>query len=85
MVLSTMKQKAVETMGKSPKGKQLFSIIKAAKKEKARVIFVQPQFDTHTAQKIASAINGQVVSIDPLAYDYISNMRKIAAAVAKFH
>ena len=55
--------------------------IKSAKKQKAGVIFAQPQFDRNTAQKIASAINGVVMLIDPLAYDYIANMEKIADTI----
>ncbi|MBU1340483.1 MAG: zinc ABC transporter substrate-binding protein [Proteobacteria bacterium] len=77
-----LKQIAVETMGKAPKGKALSAIIKLAKKEKTRVIFVQPQFDRNAARKIASAINGAVVSIDPLAYDYLANMENIAQSIA---
>ncbi|MFH2057983.1 MAG: zinc ABC transporter substrate-binding protein [Pseudomonadota bacterium] len=77
-----LKQIAVETMGKAPKGKALSGIIKLAKKEKTRVIFVQPQFDRNAAQKIASAINGAVVSIDPLAFDYLANMENIAQSIA---
>ena len=76
-------QIAVETMGKAPKGKELSNIIKLAKKKKTRVIFVQPQFDQSAAEKIASAINGVVVSIDPLAYDYIANMEIMADTIAK--
>ena len=75
-------QIAVETMGKAPKGKELSNIIKLAKKEKTRVIFVQPQFDRSAAEKIASAINGVVVSIDPLAYDYPANMETMAKTIA---
>ncbi|MCK5695708.1 MAG: zinc ABC transporter substrate-binding protein [Desulfobacula sp.] len=77
-----LKQVAIETMGKSPKGKALSNIIKRAKKQKIRVIFAQPQFDRNTAQKIASAINGVVVFIDPLAYDYMANMKNIAQSIA---
>ncbi|MFH2092767.1 MAG: zinc ABC transporter substrate-binding protein [Pseudomonadota bacterium] len=77
-----LRQIAVETMGKAPKGKALSAIIKLAKKEKTRVIFVQPQFDQNAAQKIASAINGAVVSIDPLAYDYLANMENVAQSIA---
>jgi len=75
-------QIAVETMGKAPKGKELSNIIKLAKKEKARVIFVQPQFDQSAAEKIASAINGVVMPMDPLAYDYIANMEAMAKTIA---
>jgi len=76
-----LNQVAIETMGKSPKGKALSAIIKKAKSEETRVLFVQPQFDRNAAQKIARAINGTVVSIDPLAFDYIANMEKIAQAI----
>lgn len=72
----------VETAGKAPKGKELSAIIKKAKQEKARIIFVQPQFDRHAAQNIARAINGTVVSINPLAYDYMANMKAIADTIA---
>ncbi len=78
-----MHQIAVEAMGKSPKGKDLATIIKMARMEKARVIFVQPQFDRNAAEKIASAIKGHVVSIDPLAYDYLTNMENMAKAIAQ--
>ena len=77
-----LNQIAVETMGKAPKGKELSNIIKLAKKEKVRVIFVQPQFDQTTAQKIAAAINGAVLSIDNLAYDYLNSMESMAKTIA---
>jgi len=76
-----LKQVAVETMGKAPRGKNLSDIIKLAKKQETKVIFAQPQFDDTAAKKIASAINGIVVSIDPLAYDYLMNMENIAQSV----
>jgi len=78
-----MRQIAVETMGKSPKGKDLSAIIKLARKEKVRVIFVQPQFDRNAAEKIASVIKGHVVSMNPLAYDYLANMETIANTIAQ--
>jgi zinc transport system substrate-binding protein len=77
-----LRQIPVETMGKAPKGKDLSNIIKLAKKEKTRVIFVQPQFDQNAAEKIASAVNGVVMSIDPLAYDYLANMETMAKTIA---
>ena len=76
-----LNQMAIETMGKAPRGKQLSAIIKKAKSTNTRVLFVQPQFDQHAAQKISTAIKGSVVSIDPLAFDYLSNMETIAQAI----
>jgi zinc transport system substrate-binding protein len=72
----------VETMGRAPKGKELSAIIKLAKEEKTRVIFVQPQFDQQAAGKIAEAIDGAVVSINPLAPDYLDNMVRMADTIA---
>lgn len=76
-------QIAIETMGKAPKGKELSRIIKLAKKEGIKKIFVQPQFDRNAADKIASVINGRVISIDPLAYDYLDSMENIAQTIAR--
>jgi zinc transport system substrate-binding protein len=76
-----LEQEAVEVEGKAPKGKDLAVLIKKAKKRDVRVIFVQPQFDQSPALKIASAINGSVVSLDPLAADYISNLESMANKV----
>ncbi|MEN8212548.1 MAG: zinc ABC transporter substrate-binding protein [Thermodesulfobacteriota bacterium] len=78
-----LNQIAIETMGKAPKGKELSRIIKLAKKEGIKKIFVQPQFDRNAANKIASVINGRVISIDPLAYDYLLNMENIAQTIAR--
>lgn len=77
-----LKQLAVEIEGKAPKGKNLSDFIKKARKQGVQVVFVQPQFDLRTAQKIADAIQGVVVSVDPLAGNYIENLEQIAIKVA---
>ena len=78
-----LRQKAVETGGKEPTARHLAGLIRRAQEEKIRVIFVQPQFSTKSAESIAKAINGSVVSLDPLAEDYINNMKQMARAVKK--
>ncbi|MCD6389594.1 MAG: zinc ABC transporter substrate-binding protein [Desulfobulbaceae bacterium] len=78
-----LRQKAVETGGKEPTARHLAGLIRRAQEEKIRVIFVQPQFSTKSAESIARAINGSVVSLDPLAEDYINNMKQMARAVKK--
>ena len=78
-----LKQKAVETGGKEPTARHLAGLIRLSQKEKVRVVFVQPQFSTKSAESIARAINGTVVSLDPLAEDYITNMKQMAQAVKK--
>ncbi len=76
-----LNQIAIETMGKAPRGKALANLIKLAKKEQAKIIFAQPQFDKNTANKIASSIGGKVASIDPLAYNYLQNMKTIGKTI----
>lgn len=78
-----MVQKAVEVDGKSPKGRALALFIRQAKADGVRVIFVQPQFDRHAAEKVAAAVGGVVVPLDPLAPHYFANLQAMADAVAK--
>lgn len=76
-------QVAVEREGSEPSARQLAQFIEHAKEHKARVIFVQPQFSSKSAEAVAQAIDGKVVPIDPLAYDYIENLERMARAVAE--
>lgn len=78
-----LKQMAVETEGKAPKGKKLSMFIKKAKKAGVRVVFVQKQFDRSAAGSIANAINGAVIPLDPLAMDYIKSLEEMADKVAE--
>ncbi len=77
-----LKQEPVEIEGKEPSARQLARIIERAKKEGVRVIFVQPQFGQASARRIAEAIGGAVVPMDPLARDYIANLEAVATKVA---
>ena len=74
-------QQAVEVGGKNPSLKDTASLIAKAKARNVRVIFVEPQFSTAAARTIATEIGGAVEPINPLAEDYLANMRRIAADV----
>ncbi|MEA1922229.1 MAG: zinc ABC transporter substrate-binding protein [Pseudomonadota bacterium] len=74
-------QLAVEVEGKRPKAKELAQFIKKARQERARVIFVQPQFDQKSARKIADSLNCAVISLDPLAQNYCANLNHIGKTV----
>jgi zinc transport system substrate-binding protein len=75
-----LQQVAIEAEGKEPGPRALAQIIDLARKDNIRTIFVQPQFSRTTAETVARAINGRVVAVDPLAEDYMENMRKAADA-----
>jgi zinc transport system substrate-binding protein len=66
----------VEVEGKSPKPAHLHDIIEHAKRDKIRVVFLQPQFSTMSARTIAAAIGAKVVVADPLAEDWAENLRR---------
>lgn len=76
-------QMAIETDGKHPGMSTLRQIIDSARRENIRTIFVQKQFDTHSARTIAREINGQVITLDPLSQNWRENMRHIALSLKK--
>jgi zinc transport system substrate-binding protein len=67
----------IEEEGKEPTAASLVHLIEQAKAHDIRVIFAEPQFNPKSAEVIAEAIGGRVVLIDPLAKDYIGNLRLI--------
>jgi len=73
----------VEIEGKSPTPKQLRDLIARAKADKAQVIFVQPQFDSKSAEQVGRGIGGRVVPLDPLACDVLGNLEIMARAIRK--
>jgi len=75
----SLTQVPIEVEGKSPKAAQVKDLIAQAKESGIRVIFVQPQFSAKEAEVIAQAISGRVVPLDPLAEDWLKNLRRVAA------
>jgi zinc transport system substrate-binding protein len=73
-----LKQVPIEIEGKSPKPAQLKKLIEHARENGIKVIFVQPQFSTTSAELIAREIGGQVAFADPLAEDWMGNLRQVA-------
>lgn len=75
-----LKQIAIEVEGKSPSPALLKALIDSARRENIKVVFVQKQFDSHRAQTIAAEIEGEIVQIDPLEYNWVDNMDEVARA-----
>jgi len=78
-----LQQIPIEMEGKEPSSKTLGLLIEKAKQEKISVIFVQQQANRRPAESIAKAINAQVISVDPLAENYIENLFQVAQTFAK--
>jgi len=72
-----LRQIPIEIEGKEPSAANLKRIIDYARLHGIHVIFAQPEFSTRSAKRVAHAIHGEVLLIDPLEEDYFSNMRHV--------
>ena len=61
--------------------KDIIQLIEEAKEHQIKVVFVSPQFSQKVAKTIARSINGKVVNINPLAYDYPKGLSNTAQAI----
>jgi zinc transport system substrate-binding protein len=77
-----LEQVPIEHQGKEPGARALARLIDQARASGIRVVFVQPQFNRRSAERVAQAIDGRVEAIDPLAPDYGDNLRRVARLIA---
>jgi len=73
-----LEQVPIEIEGKNPKPAQLQALIIRAREAQIRVVFVQPQFSVKRAELVAREIDGQVAFADPLALNWLDNLRDVA-------
>lgn len=77
-----LKQIAIEAEGKEPSAAELAEFIKIAQEEQVKVIFVQPQTSSRTANIIAKQIGAKVELLDPMSADWLKNLRRTAEALS---
>ncbi|MFC1477278.1 metal ABC transporter solute-binding protein, Zn/Mn family [candidate division KSB1 bacterium] len=68
----------IEIEGKEPKPVELTQLIQHAREHRIKTVFVQPQINPQSAALIAREIGGGVVPADPLAEDWLENLRRVA-------
>jgi zinc transport system substrate-binding protein len=78
-----LQQIPIEAGGKEPGARALARVIEVGKRERVKAIFVQAQFSRRAAETIAQAIGARVVAVDPLAEDYMNNLRQVARQFAE--
>ena len=76
-----LNQYPIELNGREPTPRALHELMSAGKENNIHTIFVQKQFSQATARRLADTLDGNVVSIDPLAEDYPANLHRIADAL----
>jgi zinc transport system substrate-binding protein len=68
---------------KEPGPKYLGEVIELARTNNIPTIFVEPQFNPKSAEVIAREMNASIVALDPLARNYLENMRNASMKIAQ--
>lgn len=76
-----LQQISIEEGGKEPSPAHLKDLIDICRQEDVRIIFIQPEFDRRNAEIVAQETNTRIVPINPLSYDWESEMQGIAKAL----
>lgn len=74
-------QTAIEQGGIDPSPRHLAEVLGRIKAKGARAVFVQPQFSLGSARAVARDTGVELVVLDPLAFDYPDNMRRMASLI----
>lgn len=78
-----MEEISIEAGRGEPSAADIARLIEEAKSKGIKVVFVEPQFNRQSAEVIARAIGGTVIPIDPLARNYIDNLRTVVRELVK--
>ncbi|HEY3370665.1 MAG TPA: zinc ABC transporter substrate-binding protein [Prolixibacteraceae bacterium] len=77
-----MQQIALELNGKDPSPRHMKDIVDLAHQQNIHVIFIQKEFDSAFALQLSHEINGEVVVIDPLDYNWEKQLMDITEKIA---
>jgi len=68
---------------KEPGPKYLGEVIELARKNNITSVFVEPEFNPKAAEVIAKEMNASIIDLDPLAENYLENMRHAGQKIAE--
>jgi zinc transport system substrate-binding protein len=72
---------AIEHEGKEPSPARLASLVERARAARAPAVIAQRGLPSRGARIVAAEIGARVIEVDPLAPDWLANLRRIADAV----
>lgn len=78
-----LNQVAIEHNGKEATANKMRKIVDFANENNIRIIFVQREFSAAQAKSVANEINGDVVVMNPLDYDWFKVMNEFGQAFEK--
>jgi zinc transport system substrate-binding protein len=68
---------------KEPGPRYLGEVVDLARKNNITTIFVEPEFNPKSAEVIAREMNASIIYLDPLAGNYLDNMRYVGEKIAE--
>jgi zinc transport system substrate-binding protein len=78
-----LRQIPIESRGRAPGAAGLTAVIELAREQEIDVILVQEQFSRSEAEAVARAIDGRVITANPLAADYQASLRRVARVLVE--
>lgn len=78
-----LEQVAIEEHGHESGHHNIKEIVELAKKNDIKVVFSQIQYSGKEADTVAREIGGQVIKIDPLAENWLDNLKLVADTLVK--
>lgn len=78
-----LKQLAVERSNGYVGPSALSEIINIAKREKIKTVFIQTQINPAVSQGLADEIGADLINLDPLAEDYVNNLRDVTLKISR--
>jgi len=76
-------QRAVEVDGKVPSARRLATVVDETRQQPVPALFVQPQFSRSAAERVANALDCELVELDPLAGNYLDNLEIMADRIVR--
>ncbi len=76
-----LRQLAVEQDGKEPSAARMQQLIRTCKNENVRVVFIEKEYSGKSARRIAEHLGAKVSIINPLGYDWPTELSIISKAL----
>ena len=80
---SGFEQLPIEEEGREPSIAQLQALINRAKQDQIKTVFIQKEFANRNTQTFIDATGSHAIEINPLAYDWATEMVSIAKKFAE--
>ncbi|MEM6702736.1 MAG: zinc ABC transporter substrate-binding protein [Acidobacteriota bacterium] len=77
-----VRQLAIETRGHEPSDSELSSLLRVARSEGVKVLFIQPGFAGASRHAVAAALGARIEILDPLPSDLPSGLLEVARRIA---